>query len=57
MPLLPSGRYWCIHDSPINKLLKSLRINGLRVPELISIDSIAQLQRRRMASSMVSPSS
>ena len=44
MPLLPSGRYWCIHDSPINKLLKSLRINGLRVPELISIDSTVALR-------------
>ncbi len=44
MPLLPSGRHWCIHDSPINELLKSLRINGLRVPELISIDSIVALR-------------
>ena len=44
MPLLPSGRHWCIQDSPVNELLKSLRINGLRVPELISIDSIVALR-------------
>lgn len=44
MSLLPSGRHWCIHDSPIHELLKSLRIHGLRVPELISIDSIVALR-------------
>ena len=44
MPLLPSGRHWCIQDSSVNELLKSLRINGLRVPELISTDSIVALR-------------
>jgi hypothetical protein len=45
MPLLPSGRHWCIDDAPLQELLHSTDINGLRLPELLGITWSFQLRR------------
>jgi len=44
MALLPSGRHWCIDDLPLRQLLEELRLNGLRLPELIQIETIVDLR-------------
>ena len=45
MPLLPSGRHWCIDDAPLKELLQDLHLNGLRLPELLGITWSFQLRR------------
>jgi len=43
MHRLPSGRYFCIQDQPLQDLLQSLKHNDLRLPELLSIAQAAHL--------------
>jgi hypothetical protein len=45
MPILPSGRHWCIDDAPLKKLLQDLHLNGLRLPELLVISWPFELRR------------
>lgn len=45
MPRMPSDRYFCIQDHPLRDLLRSLSINGLRLPELLGISQVSDLKR------------
>lgn len=43
MHRLPSGRYFCIQDQPLQDLLQSLKYNDLRLAELLSIARVSHL--------------
>ncbi len=45
MPVLPSGRYYCIQDHPLQQMLDSLATSGLRIPDLLCIAQASDLRR------------
>lgn len=45
MPILPSGRHYCILHAPLQELLDSLDRSGLRLPDLLCIAQESDLRR------------